>query len=123
MHTGVNLILGIYSLAAQLSQLLWILPQAVASVLYSYASSSSQEEAINYTVQLKQLSFYGTLVFGLAGLVLAYFFISVLYGNEFTGAFHLMTIFVIGVIPFSIPQCWQVFLLQEGILKSVLLFL
>ncbi len=120
--------LGIYSLAAQLSQLLWILPQAVASVLYSYASSSSQEEAINYTVQLKQLSFYATIVFGLAGLVLAYFFISVLYGNEFAGAFHLMTIFVIGVIPFSITTVLASFFAARGNFKisfivSLIIFL
>jgi O-antigen/teichoic acid export membrane protein len=95
--------LGIYSLAAQLSQLLWILPQAIASVLYAYASSSSQEEAVRYTIKLKQLSFYATLILGITGLVLSYFFIPVLYGKEFIGAFNLMVIFLIGVIPFSIP--------------------
>ena len=94
--------LGIYSLAVQLSQLLWILPQAIATVLYSYASSYNEKEAVDYTIQLKQLSFYATLIFGAIGLVLAYFFIPVLYGNAFAGAFHLIAIFEIGVIPFSI---------------------
>lgn len=95
--------LGIYSLAAQLSQLLWILPQAISSVLYSYASSSSEEEAVKYTITLKQVSFYGTLLFGIAGLILSYFFIPILYGEEFSGAINLMMIFLIGVVPFSIP--------------------
>ena len=95
--------LGIYSLAAQLAQLLWILPQAVSSVLYSYASSSNEQEAVRYTIQLKQLSFYGTFILGIIGLILSYFFIPILYGQEFTSAFHLMAIFLIGIIPYSIP--------------------
>ena len=94
--------LGIYSLAAQLSQLLWLLPQSIATVLYAYASSSEEQQAINYTTKLQQVAFYATLIFGVAGLGLAYFFIPVLYGQEFAPAFHLMCIFMIGIIPFSI---------------------
>ena len=95
--------LGIYSLAAQLSQLLWILPTAISTVLYSFAGNCSQEQAVNYAVQLKQLAFYGTLLLSLIGLVLAWFFIPVLYGNEFVSVFGLMKIFMLGVVPFSIP--------------------
>ena len=95
--------LGIYSLAAQLSQLLWILPSAVSSVLYTYASKCSEAEAVQYTIRLKQIAFYATLVLGVAGLIIAYFFIPVLYGKEFAGAFKLMSVFILGVIPFSIP--------------------
>lgn len=95
--------LGIYSLAAQLSQLLWMLPSAIATVLYSYAGSLGREEAVRYTIKLKQIAFYATLVFAIIGLGLAYFLIPVLYGREFTFAFNLIGIFFIGVIPFSIP--------------------
>jgi O-antigen/teichoic acid export membrane protein len=95
--------LGIYSLAAQLSQLLWILPMAISTVLYSFASNCSQQQAVQYAIQLKQIAFYGTLVLAAIGLVLAYFFIPVLYGQAFSGAFVLMKIFMIGIIPFSIP--------------------
>jgi O-antigen/teichoic acid export membrane protein len=95
--------LGIYSLASQLSQLLWILPTAIATVLYSFASNCEERQAVNYAVQLKQIAFYGTLIFACAGLILAYFFIPVLYGKEFIPAFSLMKIFIVGVVPFSIP--------------------
>jgi O-antigen/teichoic acid export membrane protein len=96
--------LGIYSLAAQLSQLLWLLPSAFASVLYSYASKGTEKEAVQYAIRLKQVAFFGTLLLGIAGLALAYFLIPVLYGTEFTPAFPLMAIFMIGIIPFSIPS-------------------
>jgi O-antigen/teichoic acid export membrane protein len=109
--------LGIYSLAAQLSQLLWLLPTAIASVLYSYASSCTEREAVNYTVKLKQVSFYSTFIFAIAGLILAYFFIPILYGNEFAGAFKLMVIFLIGVIPFGITTVLSSFFAARGNFK------
>jgi O-antigen/teichoic acid export membrane protein len=87
--------LGIYSLASQLSQLLWVLPAAIATVLYSFASNCSQQQAVTYAIQLKQLAFYGTLILAGVGLLLAYFFIPVLYGKEFTEAFKLMKIFLL----------------------------
>lgn len=96
--------LGIYSLAVQLTQLLWLLPTAISTVLYSYASTGSRENAIKFTVQLKQIGFYGTLFLGIIGLTLSYYFIPILYGKEFTPAFNLMSLLIIGVIPFSIPR-------------------
>lgn len=95
--------LGIYSLGAQLSQLLWILPTSIASVLYTYASNCSEAEAVNYAIKLKQIAFYGTLIFAAVGMLLAYYFIPILYGQEFIKTFELMKIFMFGIIPFSIP--------------------
>ena len=110
--------LGVYSLAAQLSQLLWILPQAVSSVLYSYASSSNQTDAVHYTIQLKRLSFYGTLLLGITGLILAYFFIPVLYGKEFSYAYNLFVIFLIGVVPYSVPTVLASLFASRGNFKT-----
>ncbi len=109
--------LGIYSLAVQLSQLLWILPQALGTVLYSYASSCKEEEAIHIMLILKKITFYGTLIFAIPGLILSYFFIPLLYGKEFTPAIHLMFIFLTGIIPFSIPSLLGSFFAARGLFK------
>jgi O-antigen/teichoic acid export membrane protein len=109
--------LGIYSLAAQLSQLLWMLPIAISTVLYSYASTASREDAINFTVQLKKIAFYGTLFLGILGLFLSYYFIPILYGREFVEAFDLMELFIIGVIPFSITTVVSSFFAATGNFK------
>jgi O-antigen/teichoic acid export membrane protein len=109
--------LGIYSLAAQLSQLLWILPSTIASVLYSFASNCSEQQAVNYAIQLKQIAFYGIMVLAAAGLILAYYFIPVLYGVEFTRAFGLMQLFVCGVVPFSITTVLASFFAARGNFK------
>jgi O-antigen/teichoic acid export membrane protein len=109
--------LGIYSLAAQLSQLLWLLPAAISTVLYSYASTGSLESAINFTVRLKQLAFYGTLFLGVTGLLLSYYFIPILYGREFSQAFNLMKLFLVGVVPFSITTVVASFFAARGNFK------
>ncbi len=109
--------LGIYSLAVQLSQLLWILPQSLANVLYSYASSGNEEQAINLTLLLKKIAFYGSLILGILGLVLSYIFIPFLYGKEFTPVSHLISIFLIGIIPFSLPTILAAFFAARGFFK------
>ena len=109
--------LGIYSLAVQLSQLLWVLPQSLANVLYSYASNYKEEEALRVTLILKKIGFYGTLLFGILGLIVSYFLIPVLYGMEFTPAIHLMFIFLIGIIPFSMPTIIASFFAARGFFK------
>ena len=111
-------VLGIYSLAVQLSQLLWILPQSLANVLYSYASRGKEEEALYVTLILKKIAFYGSLMFGTIGLVLSWFFIPVLYGKEFTPVVNLMLIFLVGIIPFSIPTILASFFAARGLFKS-----
>jgi O-antigen/teichoic acid export membrane protein len=109
--------LGIYSLAAQLSQLLWILPTTIASVLYAFASKCTEEQAVSYAIQLKQIAFYGIIVLAAIGLALAYFLIPVLYGVEFTSAFGLMKIFVFGVVPFSVTSVLASFFAAMGNFK------
>jgi len=109
--------LGVYSLAAQLSQLLWLLPQSLATVLYAYASSSSEEESLKTTLLLKKVAFYGTLIFAIVGLTLSYFFIPILYGKEFVPAIKLIAIFIIGIVPFSIPTVLASFFAARGLFK------
>lgn len=94
--------LGVYSLATQLSQLLWILPQAIAGVLYIYASSNNEKEAIRYTIKLKQLVVVLSLIFAVSGLILGYFYIPIIYGSDFKNTVNLMIWFMIGVIPFGV---------------------
>jgi O-antigen/teichoic acid export membrane protein len=110
-------VLGVYSLAVQLSQLLWILPQSLANVLYSYASSCKEEEALHFTLVFKKIAFYGSLLCAIVGLILSYFFIPVLYGKEFTPAIHIMLILLIGIIPFSIPTILAGFFAARGFFK------
>jgi O-antigen/teichoic acid export membrane protein len=95
--------LGIYSLAAQLAQLLWIVPQSLSSVLYSYASKMESAEALSYAIKFKKIAFYATLLLALIGIAFAYFFLPILFGAEFRKSFGLLAVFLMGVVPFSVP--------------------
>jgi O-antigen/teichoic acid export membrane protein len=96
--------LGIYSLAAQLAQLLWLLPAAISTVLYSYVSTGNSQSTIRFTIQLKQVAFYGTLFFGIVGIFLSYYLIPVLYGSNFFPAFNIIELLFPGVVAFCIPK-------------------
>ncbi len=109
--------LGVYSLATQLSQLLWMLPTAVSSVLYAYASSATEEEAISYTLYLKKGALYSTFLLAIIGVILSYYFIPILYGKEFTDAFRLILLFMFGVVPFCIPIIVSSLLAARGNFK------
>lgn len=106
--------LGIYSLASQLSQLLWLLPTAIASVLYAYASSSTEEEAIKYTIYLKKGALYLTLILAVIGTSLSYYLIPLLYGEEFVDVHKLMILFMLGIVPFSMPIIFSSLLAARG---------
>lgn len=95
--------LGIYSLAVSLAQLLWLLPNTIAGVLYSYASSATQEEAVRYTVTLTKFTLYASTIAALLEITAFYFGLQFLYGKDFASAFPLIAILSLGIIPFCIP--------------------
>lgn len=120
--------LGIYSLATQLAQLLWILPNTVASVLYSYGSHATEEDAINYTIKLKQLTVAVTAVCATIGLALSYFLIPALYGKDFTPAFAIMAWLLTGIVPFCITTVVAACFVSRGLFRinfilSLIMFL
>lgn len=106
--------LGIYSLATQLSQLLWLMPTAVSGVLYSYASSATGEEAGRYAAKLTNNALYGSLLMALAMLAIFYFTLPFIYGNEFAPAVPIMAILMFGIVPFVIPTILSSYFAAKG---------
>lgn len=94
--------LGIYSLATALSQLIWLLPRSVAMVLYPYAASASAEKAIRYTVIISNIVFYGCLILIVSELIFFYKALPILYGQEFTSAYPILSVLMIGIFPFAV---------------------
>lgn len=90
--------LGIYSLSTSLSQLLWILPQGVALILFPMSGYMKVPELTTVTNKLCRISLFITLLLVPAGCICA-LFIPALFGEEFTASVSLFYIFLIGVIP------------------------
>ena len=90
--------LGIYSLATSLSQLLWILPQSVALILFPMSSYMQAPELTTLASKLCRVSLFITLLLLPVGCIGA-LFIPTLFGEAFTASIPLYYIFLIGVIP------------------------
>lgn len=87
--------LGLYALAANLGELILVLPDTIREVMMPYFASGKREENIQHLRFFARMTF--TLSLGvLGGLALfAPYFIPFLYGAEFTGAvlpFRILTI-------------------------------
>jgi O-antigen/teichoic acid export membrane protein len=93
---------GVYSLAVGLSQLLWIFPAAISSVLFSYAASDDKRDITYVVTQSCRFTFFISLVLGIFGSILSYFFVPLFFGKGFSDASFLITLLVVGIIPFAI---------------------
>lgn len=93
--------LGIYSLSAGLVQMVWLLPQSIAAVVFPNIAKENQ----NQEKRILTLSKH-TLVIMLLGGLFSFFFsdyiIPLLYGDEFAPAANLFNILLLGAIPFCI---------------------
>lgn len=94
--------LGVYSLAVNLAQLFWMLPNSVGAVLFPNAASMDHEKSLHYTKMLCRIVFTITLVLGCVGGVMFAYFIPYLYGAQFSVSSKLFLVLLLGVLPFSI---------------------
>lgn len=94
---------GIYSLAVTLSQLVWILPNSISSVLYAYVSQGNIEVSVRQTYRLSVLAFAASLVAGICAYIGFAILIPIAYGNDFRGSVPMIGILLASIIPFSVP--------------------
>ena len=94
--------LGIYSLAVNLAQMLWLLPQAISTILLSYSGAESPEKGIQNTNTLARIAMLLILSATVFLALTIQFFIPLLYGKEFVKSAYLFKILLAGIVPFSI---------------------
>jgi O-antigen/teichoic acid export membrane protein len=92
--------LGLYSLAANLAMMLWILPRSMATVLLPAMADggASFEEA----ARMARMGLVATAIVGLPLALSAPTWIGLLYGGDFTGAGLPFAILLVGCIPFTL---------------------
>lgn len=94
--------LGIYSLAVNLAQLFWMLPNSVGAVLFPNTASMDREKALHFTKMLCRIVFTITLLLGCVGGFIFAYLIPYLYGVQFSPSAKPFLILLLGVLPFSI---------------------
>ena len=86
---------GIYSLAVNLAAQVWLIPDAFKDVLFGKNARKNDTAAINQAIRFN-LVFSGLIVVGFMGL--GYWFIHLLYGEPFLGAYMPLLLILVGNI-------------------------
>ena len=94
-----NANLGIYSLSATLAQLVWILPQSIALILFPMSSYMEKDELLEVTNKLCRVSVFIVLLILPFAAVCA-LFIPELFGEDFRNSIGLFYFFLIGTVPY-----------------------
>jgi O-antigen/teichoic acid export membrane protein len=92
---------GIYSLAVNLGQMLWILPNTMASVLLGHLSGITKEESILLSKKYLRLGLAATIMLSCLAIPLIHFFLEKLYSVEFISAKVALYILLPGITGFS----------------------
>lgn len=101
-HYYGKITLGVYSLASSLAQMLWIIPNSMGQVLYSEISSEPQTQALpRRYLRLAPAVMYITFFGALAGGILSYYLLPLLFGREFSQSFLPLIVFLPGCILFA----------------------
>ena len=101
-HGAVDL--GIYALAVTLSQLLWILPSTVSSVIFPYVPGMERKAAGDLAWRIAKLTGLASAVLALVGCLLSMFVVPVIFGEPFRAVPRLMAILTLGVVPYSVAK-------------------
>jgi O-antigen/teichoic acid export membrane protein len=94
--------IGIYVLSVSLAQLIWLLPGALHTVLFSFISSTeSMKSKLAKTQQSAfRLLIYG-IVAGILGYLLSIFIVPSLYGKDFSSVSSIILILLFGIVPIA----------------------
>jgi O-antigen/teichoic acid export membrane protein len=106
--------LGIYSLAVNLAQMLWLLPQAISIILISYTGAESIERGIQNTNTLSRIAMALILSATIILALIIDYIIPLLYGEEFIQSSYLFKILLAGIVPFSITTILASFFAGTG---------
>ena len=93
--------LGLYALASKLSQVLWLLPMAVAAVIIPFTVTDSVK-LIEKVKSIVRLQFNGYILLGITLAILSPLFIPIIFSHSFSGTVLPFIILLPGVIVFTI---------------------
>ena len=84
---------GLYSIAVNLANMLWLIPDAFKDVLFN---KTSKNDSINEIVLSTKLNLYLNIIITIGFIILGKQFINFMYGKEFIEAYNSTVILFIG---------------------------
>ena len=108
--------LGIFIVAVQLAESLWIPSKALAIIQYGkVANEKSEESKKSISLKFMKISFLATLVLTLILLLIPDSFILFVFGKSISGTKPIIMALSIGVIAISIAQSFSHYLSGKGL--------
>lgn len=95
--------IGVYSVAVALSQMIWMLPQALHFIIYS--SISKKENTKFSTTKILVLSIYVFIIsigFAILGYIVSLFLVPSLFGDGFKNVVYIMPLLLPGIVFYAI---------------------
>lgn len=100
-----DLSVGIYSIAVLLVERIWLIPQAVSSVLFARVSNLKTEiEKTNFTAFASRNALFLTFLSGSVLALISPWLIQFLFGNEFNGSVIPFLYMIPGVVLFALSK-------------------
>ncbi|MGI9543578.1 MAG: polysaccharide biosynthesis C-terminal domain-containing protein [Cyclobacteriaceae bacterium] len=90
--------LGYYSLAVNVSQIFWLLPASMATVMLPYMSSSKHEVMLKKFTLLSRINFTSLVLLIASAYALAGYVIPMVYGIDFTNSVLPLKILLPGIV-------------------------
>ena len=106
--------LGYYSVATNISRVLWFLPDSVGVVLLPKVSRMRSEDAARLTPLVARTVLLATLGLGLIVFIFASPLVTLLYGAEFLPAVAPLRILLIGAVVFCLYKVFSRDLIARG---------
>jgi O-antigen/teichoic acid export membrane protein len=109
--------LGYYSTAVGTGQLLWLISQPMAAVLFPYVSSGSESESRAAFELGSRVCFSLTLALALLAAVLAGVMIPLVYGSAFSPSVESLRLLLPGILVASMTKVLAAYIAGRGLIR------
>lgn len=109
--------LGIYSLSSSLSQMLWIIPMSIGSVIFPSFINTNNNQRRKKVVNLLKVTILISLCVGGFVYLFSDYLISFVYGKEYREASVYLKILLIGSVPYATSPIISSYFLSKNLLR------
>lgn len=105
---------GIYSIAVNLTEMMWYMTSSISLALYPKISQSEKAENLKLVPLICRVNFWFTIILSLIFFATSKIIVDVLYGKQFLAASRCMMILIPGICIFSITKVLANYFLGTG---------
>lgn len=118
--TGDNVAVGLYGTAVALGNILWIIPDAFKEILYNRAAKKDNPSEVIVAIICNIIL---CIVVIIGFIFLGQWFLKIMYGQDFIGAYSLALMLFMGTIPMVFYKLVHPIYIANGKTRTVVLLL